>query len=50
MKPEVLEKAIKLNNKIRNLQRKLGVVQQALDKGDWGQLPLPEGRGLEGDF
>lgn len=35
MKPEVLEKAIKLNKEIRNLQRKLNVVQLALDKGNW---------------
>lgn len=37
MKPEVLEKAIKLNNEIRNLQRKLDVVQLAFAKDDWEQ-------------
>jgi hypothetical protein len=37
VKTEQLEKAIKLNNEIRNLQRKLGVVQGALDKDNWDE-------------
>lgn len=35
LKTEQLEKAIKLNNEIRNLQRKLHIVQEALDKKNW---------------
>ena len=37
MKPEQLEKGISLNNQIRNLQRKLKVVQAALDKDNWNE-------------
>jgi hypothetical protein len=37
LKTEQLEKAIKLNNEIRNLQRKLDVVQEALDKKNWDE-------------